>query len=38
VEAAPLLRAFALEHLTTMLPAQLFIRCEPLAPLSFKAP
>ena len=38
VEAAPLLRAFALEHLTTMLPAQLSIRCEPLAPLSFKAP
>ena len=38
VEAAPLLRAFALEHLTTMLPAQLSIRCEPLAPLSFKVP
>ena len=38
VEAAPLLRAFALEHLATMLPAQLSIRCEPLAPLSFKAP
>jgi hypothetical protein len=38
VEAAPLLRAFALEHLATMLPAQLSIRCEPLAPLSLKAP
>ena len=38
VEAAPLLRAFALEHLAPMLPAQLSIRCEPLAPLSFKAP
>jgi len=38
VEVAPLLRAFALEHLTTMLPAQLSIRCEPLAPLSFKVP
>jgi hypothetical protein len=38
VEAAPLLRAFALEHLTTMLPAQLSIRCEPLAPLSIKVP
>jgi len=38
VEAAPLLRAFALEHLVPVLPAQLSIRCEPLAPLSFKAP
>lgn len=38
VEAAPLLRAFALEHLAPVLPAQLSIRCEPLAPLSFKAP
>jgi hypothetical protein len=38
VEAAPLLRAFALEHLAPALPAQLSIRCEPLAPLSFKAP
>ena len=38
VEAAPLLRAFALEHLAPSLPAQLSIRCEPLAPLSFKAP
>ena len=38
VEAAPLLRAFALEHLAPVLPAQLSIRCEPLAPLSSKAP
>ncbi len=38
VEAAPLLRAFALEHLAPVLPAQLPIRCEPLAPLSFNAP
>jgi len=38
VEAGPLLRAFALEHLAPVLPAQLSIRCEPLAPLSFKAP
>jgi len=38
VEAAPLLRSFALEHLAPVLPGQLSIRCEPLAPLSFKAP
>lgn len=38
VEATPLLRAFALEHLAPMLPVQLSVRCEPLAPLSFKAP
>jgi hypothetical protein len=38
VEAAPLLRAFALEHLASMLPAQLSVRCEPLAPLFSMAP
>ena len=38
VEAASLLRAFALEHLAPVLPAQLSIRCDPLTPLSFKAP
>jgi len=38
VEAAPLLRAFSLEHLAPVLPAQLSVRCEPLAPLSALAP
>jgi len=38
VEAAPLLRAFALEHLASMLPVQLSVRCDPLAPLSSMAP
>ncbi len=38
VEAAPLLRAFALEHLAPVLPAQLSVRCDPLAPLSPRAP
>ena len=38
VEAAPLLRAFALEHLAPVLPAQLSVRCDPLAPLSSQAP
>ena len=38
VEAAPLLRAFSLEHLAPVLPAQLSVRCEPLAPLSSLAP
>jgi len=38
VEAAPLLRAFGLEHLAPMLPAQLSVRCDPLAPQSSMAP
>jgi hypothetical protein len=38
VEAAPLLRAFALEHHAPSLPVQLSVRCESLAPLSATVP
>ena len=38
VETLPLLRALALEHLAPVLPGQLPVRCELLAPLSSMAP
>lgn len=38
VETAPLLRAFALEHLSPSLPVQLSVRCEQLGPASSVVP